>query len=62
MSEGHPPLLGKLVEVTAGRVVARLEYPPPPARSDVPVATAWRTGPKDLDVADIVNRWWQQKR
>jgi DNA helicase HerA-like ATPase len=39
-------------------------YPPnpPPARSDVPVATAWRSGPDDLDVGDIVDRWWQQRR
>jgi DNA helicase HerA-like ATPase len=39
-------------------------YPPnpPPARSDVPVSAAWKTGPQDLDVGDIVNRWWQQRR
>lgn len=39
-------------------------YPPDPApaRSDVDVARAWRTGPEDLDVADIVRRWWRQAR
>lgn len=39
-------------------------YPPnpPPARSDVPVAEAWQSGPDDIDVGDIVNRWWQQRR
>ncbi|MEE4202567.1 MAG: DUF87 domain-containing protein [Halieaceae bacterium] len=39
-------------------------YPPnpPPARSDVPIAEAWRNGPDDLDVGDIVQRWWQQRR
>ena len=35
---------------------------PPPASSDAPLAESWREGPEDLDVADIVNRWWSQKR
>jgi DNA helicase HerA-like ATPase len=39
-------------------------YPPdpPPASSDAPIAESWRTGPEDLDVGDIVSRWWNQRR
>lgn len=39
-------------------------YPPdpPPMSSDVPLSQAWRSGPEDLDVAEIVWHWWQQKR
>jgi DNA helicase HerA-like ATPase len=39
-------------------------YPPepPPASSDVPISKSWTEGPEDLEVADIVNRWWKQIR
>jgi DNA helicase HerA-like ATPase len=39
-------------------------YPPdpPPMSSDVPLSQSWRSGPDDLDVAEIVSHWWQQKR
>jgi hypothetical protein len=39
-------------------------YPPDPApaSSDAPVAEAWKSGPDDLDVANIVERWWRQQR
>jgi DNA helicase HerA-like ATPase len=39
-------------------------YPPdpPPMSSDVALSKAWRQGPDDIDVANIVRHWWQQKR
>lgn len=35
---------------------------PPPASSDVPLSISWREGPSDLNVANIVHHWWEQKR
>jgi len=35
---------------------------PPPASEDVDFSEGWRNGPDDLDVADIVQHWWQQQR
>ena len=35
---------------------------PAPASEDVDIAHAWCNGPDDLNVADIVQHWWQQKR
>jgi hypothetical protein len=35
---------------------------PPPASDDAPIAESWRQGPEDLDVGDIVTRWWNQQR
>ncbi|WP_242445684.1 ATP-binding protein [Chromatium okenii] len=35
---------------------------PPPASQDAPLAQSWSAGPEDLDVADIINRWWRQIR
>ena len=35
---------------------------PPPASSDVPISKSWTDGPEDLEVADIVSRWWKQLR
>jgi hypothetical protein len=35
---------------------------PPPASQDAPLTESWRDGPEDLDVRDIVNRWWRQER
>jgi len=39
-------------------------YPPgpPPSSSDAPLSESWRTGPDDLDVADIIDHWWKQTR
>ena len=34
---------------------------PAPASEDVEVAKAWRDGPDDLNVSDIVHHWWRQK-
>lgn len=74
MPQGEQELAGVLATLRRGEALGLGEaitlptrfrlYPPnpPPARSDVPVATAWREGPEDLDVGAIVRRWWQQKR
>mgnify|MGYP001813984890 CR=1 FL=1 len=35
---------------------------PAPASNDAPVAESWKTGPDDIDVAAIVDRWWRQQR
>ena len=35
---------------------------PPPASENVDFSEGWRNGPDDLDVADIVQHWWQQQR
>jgi len=35
---------------------------PIPASQDVPVDQAWRDGPDDLDVDNVVQRWWRQQR
>ena len=51
--------------VNAVMTVARIQvYPPdpPPASHDAPLSKSWREGPDDLDVADIISRWWRQMR
>lgn len=35
---------------------------PPPMSNDVEFSEAWRTGPEDLEVGDIVSYWWNQVR
>ncbi len=35
---------------------------PPPISADAPFSQSWMSGPDDLDVATIVNHWWQQVR
>lgn len=74
MPEGEADMAEILASLSRGETLAvgdatplptRFQvYPPdpPPASSDVPLSQSWRTGPDDLDVADIVNHWWQQKR
>lgn len=74
MPEGEADLAEVLASLGRGEALAvgdatplptRFQvYPPdpPPSSSDVPLSKSWRTGPEDLDVASIVNHWWQQKR
>jgi DNA helicase HerA-like ATPase len=35
---------------------------PPPQSNDVDYYESWKQGPTDLDVTDIVSRWWRQSR
>lgn len=35
---------------------------PPPASNDILVANAWKDGPEDLDVNNIIAHWWKQQR
>jgi hypothetical protein len=74
MPEGEQDLADVLTTLRRGEALAVGEaiplptrfnlYPPDPAPAsgDAPVAEAWRSGPDDLNVADIVERWWKQKR
>ena len=60
LRRGEALLVGEAVSLpTRFRI-----YPPnpPPVRNDVAVAEAWRSGPDDLDVGEIVSRWWEQRR
>jgi len=74
MPEGEQDLTETLASLRRGEALAvgesiplptrmRIYRPdPPPASQDAPVNKAWRDGPEDLDIADIVQRWWRQKR
>ncbi len=74
MPEGEADLADILASLSRGEVLAvgdatplptRFQvYPPdpPPDSSDIPLSQSWRNGPEDLNVADIVHHWWQQKR
>jgi DNA helicase HerA-like ATPase len=74
MPEGEQDLAEMLASLRRGEALAVGEAIPLPTRfqvykpepqpdsADVPVATSWRVGPDDLDVADIVQHWWKQKR
>jgi DNA helicase HerA-like ATPase len=74
MPEGEQDLADVLTTLRRGEALAvgeaiplptrvRLYQPDPaPATNDAPVAQSWRTGPDDLDVADIVDHWWRQQR
>lgn len=74
MPEGEQDLTETLASLRRGEALAvgesiplptrmRIHRPdPPPASQDAPVNEAWRDGPEDLDIADIVQRWWRQKR
>ncbi len=74
MPEGEQDLADVLTTLRRGEALAvgeaipiptrcQLYAPDPaPASNDAPVAESWRTGPDDIDVAGIVDRWWRQQR
>lgn len=74
MPEGEQDLAETLASLRRGEALAvgeavplptrfQIHKPSPaPASDDVPVSQAWRDGPEDLDVSDIVQHWWRQKR
>lgn len=74
MPEGEQDLADVLTTLRRGEALGvgeaiplptrfRLYTPDPaPASDDAPVADSWRTGPDDLDVAGITERWWRQER
>lgn len=74
LPEGAKNLADLLASLRRGEVLAvgdasmlpaRIQvYPPepPPASHDAPLSHSWREGPDDLDVADIIDRWWRQVR
>ncbi len=74
LPEGEQDLADVLATLRRGEALAvgeaiplptRFElYPPDPApvSTDAPVAESWTSGPDDLNVADIIDRWWRQQR
>ncbi len=74
LPEGAKNLADMLASLRRGEVLAvgdasmlpaRIQVYPPnpaPASNDAPLSQSWRDGPEDLDVADIINRWWRQVR
>jgi len=74
MPEGEQDLTDTLASLRRGEALAVGEAVPLPTRlqvykpdpipssQDVPVDQAWRDGPDDLDVDNIVQRWWRQQR
>lgn len=74
LPEGAKNLADRLASLRRGEVLAvgdaallptriQVDLPdPPPASSDAPFSRSWMNGPDDLDVADIIDRWWRQVR
>lgn len=74
MPEGEQDMTDLLASLRRGEALAVGESVPVPTRlqvykpdpqphsDDVPVADSWRDGPVDLDVSDIIQNWWRQKR
>lgn len=74
LPEGAKNLADLLASLRRGEVLAvgdaamlpsRILVHPPnpaPASRDAPLSESWRVGPEDLNVADIINRWWRQVR
>ncbi len=74
LPEGAKNLADMLASLRRGEVLAvgdaamlpsRILVHPPnptPASNDAPLSKSWRDGPQDLDVADIIDRWWRQVR
>ncbi|MBK1723139.1 ATP-binding protein [Thiocystis violacea] len=74
LPEGAKNLADMLASLRRGEVLAvgdaamlpsRILVHPPnpaPASHDAPLSKSWSEGPDDLDVADIINRWWRQVR
>jgi hypothetical protein len=74
LPEGAKNLADMLASLRRGEVLAvgdaallpsRILVHPPnpaPASHDAPLSQSWREGPEDLDVAEIINRWWRQMR
>jgi len=74
MPDGERDLASILASLRRGEALAVGEAVPLPTRfqvykpdpipssNDVDVAQAWREGPSDLDVSQIVQHWWRQIR
>jgi uncharacterized protein len=74
LPEGAKNLADRLASLRRGEVLAvgdaallptriQVDRPdPPPSSSDAPFSQSWMEGPEDLDVADIIGRWWRQVR
>jgi uncharacterized protein len=74
LPEGAKNLADRLASLRRGEVLAvgdasllptriQVDRPdPPPSSSDAPFSQSWMDGPEDLDVNDIIDRWWRQVR
>lgn len=74
LPEGAKNLADRLASLRRGEVLAvgdaallptriQVDRPdPPPSSSDAPFSQSWMEGPEDLDVNDIIDRWWRQVR